>query len=254
MAGVVEGVELVLLAVRAQLRLDARDLLGIGVRVLDAEQAEQRTAQVGRHVDRRDRARRGELLGGRDDPTAVAVDRRVDVEVRGDHVGLAPAGAVPDDADATVRGRERTEEADRPADVADALRVGDTTRLERRRGRVGGRRAGRVAVEQVRADRAVSVDGERAHHLLGRAVEAGHVVDHHDAGERSRSERTGEVRLDVVAAVTGQGHGLRHHRCVHRAPSGPSRRRRAVPVSCMCGARPRPIDPRRSARRGWRPA
>ena len=152
--------------------------------------------------------------------------------LRGDDVRLPAAGAVADDADPAVRGRQRAEEPDRAADVADALLVGHAAGLERRGGRVGGRRAGGVAVEQVRADRAVAVDRERAHHLLGRAVVAGHVVDHDDAGERSRAERAGEVRLDVVAAVAGEGHGLRHHRRVHRAPSRVGSPARA----CMCSA------------------
>ena len=79
-ARVVEGVELVLLAVRAQLRLDPRDLLGTGFVSCapNRPSSGQRRSGV-MSIGATGRAGR-ELFGGRDDPPAVAVDRGVDVE------------------------------------------------------------------------------------------------------------------------------------------------------------------------------
>ena len=89
---------------------------------------------------------------------------------------------------------------DRALHVAEALLVGHAAGVARRRGRVAGLRARRVAVVQVRHQRGVAVHGERADDLLRRPVVAGHVVQHDHARLRVAVERPGEVRLDLVAA------------------------------------------------------
>src|SRR6516164_10070129 len=67
----------------------------------------------------------------------------------------------------------------------------------------------------------MSVDRQAPDELLGLPVVAGHVVDPHDAAARSLADRASPVRLDLVAAVAGDGDRLcadgirakRVHRC-----------------------------------------
>ena len=156
-AGVVVAVELELLARGLQRLLLLRDLLGRRVLVLLAEQPEQRAPHVGGHVDRRDGHAIAEAFGRHDDTAAVAVDRGVDVDLARDEPRVATAGAVADHADLAVAVGQRAQHGDRGRDVADDARVGCAAGLARGLGRVVGARAGRVAVVEVRAQRAVAL-------------------------------------------------------------------------------------------------
>jgi len=61
-SGIIEGVELERLFVRAQLLLDARDVFGRRIRVFGPEQPEQRAAKLRSEVDRRHRPLRRQLV------------------------------------------------------------------------------------------------------------------------------------------------------------------------------------------------
>src|SRR5262249_62044606 len=82
-AGTVVTVELIVLAEFLEHGFGAVYLIAVGVLVVVAEQAEQRTQQLGRQVDGRDRPLGIELLRVVDDDVAApAVDRRVDAVER----------------------------------------------------------------------------------------------------------------------------------------------------------------------------
>src|SRR5262249_50289863 len=77
--GAVVAVELVFLAVFFELRLGAVDLIGRRVRVVVAEQTEERAADAGGVVDGRHRLRLAEpRLVVDDDIAAPAIDRSLD--------------------------------------------------------------------------------------------------------------------------------------------------------------------------------
>src|SRR2546429_5756406 len=79
MAGAVVAVEFVILAELLEHGFGAVHLVAVGVFIVVAEQAEQRTAQLGRQIDGRDWPLGIELLGVIDDDVAApAIDRRVD--------------------------------------------------------------------------------------------------------------------------------------------------------------------------------
>src|SRR5262247_4188237 len=95
--GVLVHVELVRLPELLERRLRRLDVVRRGARVLDAEEAEQRTREVPGELDGGDRLARRQLLRLGHHTATVAVDRRVDALQRaGRQVGLAPARTVAD--------------------------------------------------------------------------------------------------------------------------------------------------------------
>ncbi len=94
---------------------------------------------------------------------------------------MPPARAVPDHADVAVGGVQAVQVGRGARDVVDELGVGDPALGPDGRGGVVGGGAGRLAVVQVRAEGVVALLGEPPDDLLGRAVVARQVVDHHDA-------------------------------------------------------------------------
>src|SRR5690242_13112313 len=98
-AGIVVSVELVGLAELLQRLLGLPGVLRRGPGVLDAEETQQRAAEILRELDRRDRLARCELLGLGGDAAAVAVDGRVDAaQGARREIRLPPARAIADDA------------------------------------------------------------------------------------------------------------------------------------------------------------
>src|SRR6516164_5964469 len=75
-AGAVVAVEFVSLAEFFEHGFGAVDLVAVGIFVVVAEQAEQRTAQLRREIDGRDRALGVELLGVVDDDVAAPAIHR----------------------------------------------------------------------------------------------------------------------------------------------------------------------------------
>jgi hypothetical protein len=73
----------------------------------------------------------------------------------------------------------------------------------------------RLAVVEVRHHRVEPAGRERPDEFLGLPVVAGQVVDDDNAADRPRLERPGRVRLDLVAVIPGDRHGLGQHRVVH---------------------------------------
>ena len=187
--GVVVAVELVRLVVGGEDLVELGDLLGARELVLLAEQPQQRRAEVGQLVDEVRDLEREALRRGAGDERAVAVDRRVEVEVAGGQHRLTAAGAVADHPDLAVR-----------ASTASA-----DTRPRHRRRRSAARRERRPAPGRSRPRRRAprpaprasrgwgrsrrSRLGEPPHDLLRGAVISGHVVDHHDAAAGPRRRR-----------------------------------------------------------------
>src|ERR1022692_4012648 len=151
-----------------------------------------------------------------DNEGPVTIDGRVKLEAAGSEERLAPAGAVADDADLSVRVRQAAQVGGSAADIADEALVRDAA-LGPRRGRgIVRAGAGRVPVVEVRHQGRVAVRGELSRYLLGRGVIAGHVVDHHDAADRAgRVNRAGQVCLDLVTAVPGDADCPCRHRIFH---------------------------------------
>ena len=144
------------------------DLLGARVGVLVAEQPEQGRAQVRQLVDEVGDLEREALRGRADHERAVAVDRRVEIEVAGREHGLPSARAVADDPDLAVGAGQRSRYVAAPADVADQALIGHAALGPGGGGGIVGRRARRFAPVQVGADRVVAQLGEPADDLLGR--------------------------------------------------------------------------------------
>src|SRR5690242_6225986 len=140
--GTVVGVELVGLAVRLERLFELGDVRGRGELVVRAEQAEQRTGQVGGPVYQgRPAVQRVALGRGADHEPAVAVHGRVERQADRGQEGLAAAGAVADHADLAVGVAQPAQVRRRARDLADDafVREGD------RAGRTG-RRHGVVRV------------------------------------------------------------------------------------------------------------
>src|SRR3990172_5128352 len=119
MPGVLVGVKLVGLAEFLEGLFGLGRISRRGARVLDAEQAEQRTLQVLGEIDRGYRLPRRQLFGLGDDAAAVAGDHGIDPAQRArGKVRLAPAGAEADDADPAVEIGQRAQVVDGALHVA----------------------------------------------------------------------------------------------------------------------------------------
>jgi hypothetical protein len=211
-------VELIGLAVRLERGFELGDVLGRGVLILGAEQAEQRTGQVPGPLDQsRGAVQRVTLGRGLDDEAAVAVDGRLQRQADRGEEGLPAARAVADHADLAVGVGQPAQVCRRARHLADnpLVRDGDRAGRPRRRHRVirGGPR--RFPVVQVRHHRVEAARGERPGELLGLPVIAGQVMEDHHPAHRAGLEGPGRVGLNLVAAVPGDGYGLGQHRVVH---------------------------------------
>src|SRR5262245_27311746 len=127
MAGAVIAVELIGLAQLLEHGFGAVHLVTVGIFIIVAEQAEQRTAQFCRQIDRCDRPLGIELLGIVDDDIAApAIHRRVDaVERAGCEISVSPSGAEADHSDLAVGVGLSAQVLRRARDVAQNLLVGD---------------------------------------------------------------------------------------------------------------------------------
>src|SRR5262245_48647509 len=211
-AGAVVAVELVSLAELFEHGFGAVHLVAVGVFVVVAEQAEQRTAQFRREIDGRDRALGVELLGVVDDDVAApAIHRRVDaVERAGGEIGMTPARAEADHSDPAVGIGLGAQKLHAARGVAQHLLVGDAAgRAYAGADVVGGACA--YAEIEVRRDRRQSMMGELAGRLLDPFIPPRHVMDQHHAGPRPAADRPcvmGFAHTDLVAA---EGDRLREH-------------------------------------------
>src|SRR5262245_8188214 len=104
MAGTVVAVKLVVFAELLEHGFGAVHLVTVWILIIIAEQAEQRTAQLGSEMDGRDGSLGVELLGiVHDDIAAPAIHGRIDpVERAGGKIGMSPARAEADHADLAV--------------------------------------------------------------------------------------------------------------------------------------------------------
>jgi hypothetical protein len=222
MPSAVVGVELIGLAVRLERILEFRDLRGRRRHVVPAEQPEQRAGQVPGALDERLHApQRMALRRGPDHEAAIAVDGGVERQADRGQERVPTARAVADHADPAVGVTQPAQIRSRTGYLADDPLVwdGDRARRPRRRHRVVRGRPGRLAVVEVRHHRVETAGRERAGELLGLAVVSGQVVDDHHAADRAGLERPGRVRLDLVAVVPGDRHGLGQRRVIHRPSS-----------------------------------
>jgi hypothetical protein len=214
-------VELIGLAVRLERGFEFGDVLGRGMLILGAEQAEQRAGQVTGPLDQGRGAVQWVTLGRcLDDEAAVAVDGRLQRQAHRGEERLPAARAVADHADLAVGVGQPAQVRRRARHLADdpLVRDGDRAGRPRRRHRVvrGGPR--RLAVVQVRHHRVEAARGERPGELRGLPVVAGQVMEDHDPADRAGLERPGRVGLDLIAAVPGDGYALGQYRVVHRRP------------------------------------
>jgi hypothetical protein len=216
-AGVVVTVEVVALAELLEHRFSTVHLVAVGVFIVVAEQAEQRTVQLGREIDRRDRPLGIELLGVVDDDVAApAIDGRVDaVERAGGEIRVPPARAEADHADLAVDVRLRAQELHGARDVAQHLLVGDAARGAYARADVIGA-SGPFAEIEMRRDGRKSMMRELAGSLLDPFVPARHVMDEHHAGPGA-AERACVIGFAEVAAVAAKRDCFREHAFVGHA-------------------------------------
>src|SRR5262245_12714518 len=214
MAGAVVAVELVLLAVLLELRLVLVDLLGRGRLVLVAEEAEDRAGQVLGVVDGGHRLTGRQLLLRHDDPSAPAVDHRVEsLEPAPGEEGLPAARARAEHADLAGDVGQRPQEGVGAVEIAEDAGI----RGPARRAHLGPDILGRavaVAEVQVRRDGHHAVMGEAARALAVPLVPARRVVDDNHAGEGARAQRACQIRVDDVAVVPLHGHRLGDHALV----------------------------------------
>src|ERR1700680_1832684 len=102
-AGTVVAVELIILAVLFEFGLVLVHLLGARCAIIVAEQAEQRAAEILRHVDRRDGRLRVQLLLAHHHAAAPLLDTGVDIVALTSIDERVPtAGTGPDQADLAV--------------------------------------------------------------------------------------------------------------------------------------------------------
>ena len=154
---------------------------------------------------------------------------------------MAAAGARADDPDLAIGGGQGFEERGGPGGVADDLVIGNTTGAADHGGHIFGLAMAGAAVE-IRCEGGITLVGELAGRLLVPVVPAGHVVQQDDAGKGPRSDRSGEISVDDVAAVAGDRHGFGEHSLVligpsHKAPFLVQERRRPYLPSDAAGTR-----------------
>src|SRR6266566_2314726 len=125
-ASTVVAVEFVHLAVLLELGLVLVHLLGAPRAVVIAEYAEQRAAEVPRHLDRRDGRLGIELLLAHHHPAAPELDAGVDVLLlAGIDEGVPPTGTGAENADLAVVIGLRAHPLHRGLGIADHLGVGN---------------------------------------------------------------------------------------------------------------------------------
>ena len=124
-----------------------------------------------------------------------------------------PSRAETDDAHPAARAGLRAEKGRCTRDVAHDLLVGRPARgASRRRDIV--RIAGTVAGEQMGADGVIPMMREAAGHLERPLVPPRHVVNDDDTRMRAGVRWSGNVGLDRVAAMSGDGHQLAGHAAI----------------------------------------
>src|SRR5271165_16037 len=200
-------VELVVLAEPLQFGLGAVDLIRRRVRILVAEQAQERAIDPFRQIDRRHRLGLGQpRLVVDDDIAAPAIDRALDQmgELAGDEIGLPPAGAEADHADLAAGMRLRAQKVDRTGDIAEHLLVRNAAALAH----LADHRLVRAVADpeiEARRHRGITMMSEFAGDLAGPFIPARHVVDHDDTGMRSGIGRVRVIRVASVAVMAAIG-------------------------------------------------
>src|SRR5271165_7103545 len=220
-AGTVVAVELVRLAVLLELGLVLVHLLRARCAILVAEQAEQRAAEVLRHVDRRDGRLGIELLLAHHHTATPQLGASVDVRpLAGIDEGVPPTRAGAEETNLAVVIGLRAHPRHGGFGIADHLGVVAAATL---------------ALVQVRADREMAVMREPTRRLDVELAPARKMVDKHDARKGARTRWLGHVSRYRRSFVAFDGHVLAGHASVerHRSSSmglgrrsiGPSERR-----------------------------
>src|SRR5712671_775644 len=178
-AGTVVAVELVHLAVLLELGLVLVHLLGARRAVVVAEYAEQRAAEILRHLDRRDGRLGVELLLAHHHTAAPELDAGVDVlSLAGIDEGVPPPGTGAENADLAIVIGLGAHPLYRGLGVADHLGVGNAAL-----GAYFGRDVVRIALArtliEVGADREIAVMREPTRRLNIELAPARAVVDKH---------------------------------------------------------------------------
>ncbi len=208
--GAVIAVELVVLAELLEYRLGAIDLIGGRIGVVIAENAEQRTVQLFRQIDRGDRALVVEVLGIVDDHIAApAIDRGVDPRQRaGGEVGMTATGAEADDADFAGGIGLSAQPRHGARGIAHDLRVGNAAGGADAGTKIVGRLIALTEIEMVR-NRRIAMMGEFAHHFHRPFIPARQVMDDNHAGKLTGARRARVIGFALVAVVSAESHRLR---------------------------------------------
>ena len=211
-AGAIVAMEFVVLAVLLQLFLVLVDLLRRRALIIVAEQAEQRAGQVFRQIDRSDGALRSELVRILDDAAAPEIDASIEATLypTGREIRVSATRARAKDPHLAVARRQGSQELHARFEVSHDAVVGHTACAAHGRCDVV-RRAVAGSAEEVRTNGGVAVLRESAGELPVKLVPARHVVDHHNAGVRTRPEGPSKIGVHRVPVISTNGRRIRDH-------------------------------------------
>src|SRR6266446_4337204 len=213
-AGTIVAVELVHLAVLLELGLVLIHLLGARRAVVVTEYAEQRAAEVLRHLDRCDRRLGIELLLAHHHAAAPQLDAGIDVLLlAGIDEGVPAAGTGAENADLAVVIGLRAHPLHGSLGIADHLGVGNAAVGAHFGGDVVWVALARTLIE-VSADREIAVMREPTRRLNVELAPAREMMDKHHARKGARTRRLGHISGNRGSLVAFDGHVLAGHASV----------------------------------------
>src|SRR5262245_8481003 len=207
-AGAIVAVELVALAMLFELGLVLVHLLGARCAVVVAEYSDERTAEVLRHLDRRDRCLGIELFLAHYHAPAPEVGAGVDVPpLAGIDEGMPATRTGAENADLAVVIPLRAHPLHGGLAIADHLRIGNAALGAHLGGDVV-RVALASALIEIGADRKIAVMREPTRRLNVELAPAWEMVDKHDARKRARTGRLCHIRGNRCSLVACESHIL----------------------------------------------
>src|SRR5262252_3222380 len=241
--GIEEGVpsaivamEFIVFAKTFEHRLGPVHLIGGRIGVVIAENAQQRTIQLLRKIDRRDWPLVVEIFRIVDnDITAPAIHGRVDAGERARReISVASAGAEADDSDFSRSIGLRAQIRHRAGDIAYDLGVSNSAGRPHARAKVV-RTFRSFAKIQMRRYRRVTAMSQFTHNLSDPFVPPGKMMNDDDAGILSGGDRSGVISLALVAIVGAKFHrfSLQAAIVTHACTPSNEKRERCLPTGQM---------------------
>src|ERR1700730_1304287 len=213
-ASTVVAVELVHLAMLLEFGLVLVHLLGARRSVVVAEYAEQRAAEVLRHLDRRDRRLGIEFLLAHHHAAAPELDAGIDVfPLAGIDEGVPTTRTGAENADLAIVIGLRAYPLHCGLGVADHLGVGNAAVGAHFGGDVVWVALARTLIE-VSADREIAVMREPTRRLNVELAPAREMVDKHNARKGAWTRRLGHISGNRGSLVAFDGHVLASHASV----------------------------------------